>query len=123
MIRRINPILLFVRDFDRSLRFYRDALRLKVHSLEDVHEEYASFRVGDILFAIHGGHRRSTRGPVALHFEVADCRAAYRDLRQKGVRFTRLPEKMPWGSVTATFRDPDGNQLELTSPLRSRKVR
>jgi len=123
MIRRINPILLFVRDFERSLRFYKDVLGLKVQSLEDVHEEFASFRVGGIVFAIHGGHRRSGRGPVALHFEVADCRTAYRRLRRRGVRFPRPPEKMPWGSVTALFRDPDGNELELTSPSRSRPIR
>ncbi|MGQ0797757.1 MAG: VOC family protein [Methanobacteriota archaeon] len=123
MIRRINPILLFVRDFDRSLKFYRDMLGLKVQSLEDVHEEYASFRVGGIVFAIHGGHQRSGRGPVALHFEVDDCRGTYRALRKKGVRFTRPPEKMPWGSVTARLRDPDGNELEVTSPTKTRDVR
>jgi predicted enzyme related to lactoylglutathione lyase len=105
------------------LRFYRDALGLKVQSLEDVHEEYASFRVGGIVFAIHGGHRRSGRGPVALHFEVSDCRAAYRALRKRGVRFSSPPERMPWGSVTARFRDPDGNELELTSASESRNVR
>ena len=42
-----------------------------------------------------------------------DCRAAYEDLKGRGVEFTQDPEERPYG-VDAGFRDPSGNHLRLT---------
>lgn len=37
----------------------------------------------------------------------------YRSLTKKGVEFVRPPELEHWGGWVATFRDPDGNFLQL----------
>ena len=37
----------------------------------------------------------------------------YRELENKGVRFTMKPEKQPWGGFMALFLDPDGNIFYL----------
>jgi catechol 2,3-dioxygenase-like lactoylglutathione lyase family enzyme len=45
-----------------------------------------------------------------------DCRAAYEELRSRGVEFTETPEERPYG-IDAGFRDPSGNSLRLTQIL------
>ena len=45
MISRIEPILLFVRDFQRCLTFYRDVVGLLLKKQEGVHGEYVEFDV------------------------------------------------------------------------------
>jgi uncharacterized glyoxalase superfamily protein PhnB len=42
-----------------------------------------------------------------------DCRAAYEELKGRGVEFTEAPEERPYG-VDAGFRDPSGNSVRLT---------
>lgn len=43
-----------------------------------------------------------------------DVEATFRQLSQRGVEFTKEPEKQPWGTF-AMFKDPDGNQFVLSS--------
>jgi uncharacterized glyoxalase superfamily protein PhnB len=43
---------------------------------------------------------------------VADCRAAYAQLRERGVEFTQEPIDR-FGSVDAGFRDPAGNGWKM----------
>jgi predicted enzyme related to lactoylglutathione lyase len=42
-----------------------------------------------------------------------DCRAAYEELKSRGVEFTESPEERPYG-VDCGFRDPSGNSVRLT---------
>ena len=42
-----------------------------------------------------------------------DCRAAYEELKGRGVEFTEAPEERPYG-IDSGFRDPSGNSLRLT---------
>lgn len=116
MIARINPIILFVKDFVRSFSFYRDALGLKVESMEAVHGEFATFRVGDNVFGIHGGYKGRKGGPIDIHFETKDIRGTVRELKKRGVKFAGPIERMPWGVYETSFFDPDGNELDLTEP-------
>ena len=44
---------------------------------------------------------------------VDDCRAAYDELRARGVEFTDTPEQRPYG-IDCGFRDPSGNTFRLT---------
>jgi len=46
-----------------------------------------------------------------------DLDATYRELSERGVRFTELPRRMPWGGYEAQFADPDGNTFELVQRL------
>jgi predicted enzyme related to lactoylglutathione lyase len=115
MIRRINPVLLMVKDFRRSLEFYRDILGLKLISLEEVHEEFAAFEVGDITFAIHGGFEGRSGGaePIQIHFEVDDIRSTVKALEAKGVKFLAPIEEMPYNAYETAFEDPDGNRFDV----------
>jgi hypothetical protein len=48
-------------------------------------------------------------------FDTADCRAAYEELKAKGVEFTAPPKDQFYG-IEATFRDAAGNWFSLTQP-------
>jgi predicted enzyme related to lactoylglutathione lyase len=47
------------------------------------------------------------------HLGVADIHALHRSLSDEGVEFIRPPEKEGWGGWVATFKDPDGNIVQL----------
>lgn len=61
---------------------------------------------------------RSVAKPGFSHicFEVDDCEAEYRRLRNVGMRFNGPPLVMPSGGVFTYGRDPDGNIVELLQP-------
>jgi catechol 2,3-dioxygenase-like lactoylglutathione lyase family enzyme len=52
---------------------------------------------------------------TGLVLHTPDVRAAYEDLRARGVPFTGEPREDPWGA-SATFADPDGNGWVLMQP-------
>jgi len=113
MFTGISPIILFVKDFKKSLRFYRNILGLKLESMDSPDEEFATFRIGDLVFAIHGGYKGKRGGPINIHFVVEDIHSAVKKLRTRGVKFIGSIERMPWGAYQTTFVDPDGNQLDI----------
>lgn len=121
---------LLVRDFPAAFQFYRDTLGFATtFGAED--ENYADFETGGVALALFPrglmaeavGTMNTPAGgggqdPVALIFAVEDVDQAYRDLGARGVDFVTPPQDRPlWGIRTAHFRDPDGNLLEIYSPL------
>jgi predicted enzyme related to lactoylglutathione lyase len=47
------------------------------------------------------------------HLGVDDIHSEADRLGEAGVEFIRQPEQESWGGWVATFRDPDGNILQL----------
>ena len=116
MITGVVGITLWTDDLDRMLRFYRDVLRLPLHSFhEDV--GFAAFELGEIRFNIgrHAGVSGDSRDPLRVmpHLGVDDIHAEHARLAAAGVPFIRVPEREHWGGWVATFSDPDGNMLQL----------
>ena len=52
------------------------------------------------------------RHPATWTIETPDCRAAYAELKSRGVQFETDIEEYAWGYV-AVFVDPDGNRLQI----------
>jgi predicted enzyme related to lactoylglutathione lyase len=114
MTSSINPIILFVKEFDASLEFYEKKLGLRRISGEEPEEEFARFDVGGVVFALHGGYEGEVEeGNIALHFAVVDIRSEVKRLKAKGVKFSRRMRKMPWGAYQTSFVDPDGNEIDM----------
>jgi predicted enzyme related to lactoylglutathione lyase len=94
--------------------FYRDVLGLRVHSARP---HFVAFQVGAQRLSV--GTHSEVRGPakepvrVTVNLAVSDIQAAYRELQARGVAFVRPPEQEHWGGWVASFRDPDGNLLQL----------
>jgi catechol 2,3-dioxygenase-like lactoylglutathione lyase family enzyme len=132
---RIGNAQVWVHDQDEALDFYTKKLGMEVRA--DVSfPEMGSFRwlavgppgqtdFGLVLMAIPGPpmvdtetaeeiRRLMAKGFAGTVFLTTDdCRAAYEELRGRGVEFTEAPEDRPYG-IDAGFRDPSGNSFRLT---------
>ena len=115
MITGLVGITLWTDNLDRLFSFYHDLLRLPLHSR---HDDFAAFQVGENLrfnIGLHGAVRGPATDPyrVMAHFGVTDIHGEHQRLRQAGVEFIRPPEMEHWGGWIATFKDPDGNLLQM----------
>src|ERR1700732_3522850 len=114
-----NHAMIYVKDVERGLRFYRDLLGFKL--IEDFRYEgtpvYARLRApgGDGTIALHqaGPGASVSSDGVRLYFEVRDLDDFCRKLQQKGFYITQLPRMMPWGWRHAYLNDPDGHEIGL----------
>ena len=119
---------LLVKDYKTTFIFYRDALGLTPASgsEDDVYAEFqadggllALFQ-SDLMDAVVGASPSSPDGRdrAVLVFEVSQVDETVGQLQSKGVSFLTLPEdRAEWGIRTAHLRDPEGNLIEVYSPL------
>jgi catechol 2,3-dioxygenase-like lactoylglutathione lyase family enzyme len=130
MSQGVQVVGVYVRDQDEALAFYVEKLGFRVHTdvrngnyrwLTVQHPEQPSFQLG--LFApgppvLDAATAQAVSAIVAkgamppLVLVVDDCRAAYDQMRARGVEFTQEPEDR-LGSVDAGFRDPSGNGWKM----------
>ncbi|MGV9860855.1 VOC family protein [Gordonia sp. NPDC003425] len=54
---------------------------------------------------------------ITLDFLVDDVDALYPTLRHTVTEFVNEPTTMPWGNRSLLLRDPDGNLINLFTPL------
>jgi catechol 2,3-dioxygenase-like lactoylglutathione lyase family enzyme len=114
-----NHAMIYVKDVERGLRFYRDLLGFKL--IEDFRYEgtpvYARMRApgGNGTIALHqaGPGASVSSDGVRLYFEVRDLDDFCRKLQQKGFYITQLPRMMPWGWRHAYLNDPEGHEISL----------
>ena len=114
MITGVVGVTFWTDDLERMFRFYNDVLQLPLHSR---HPDFIAFELGELRFNI-GLHDRvagASKDPYRFmpHLGVADIHAVASRLAEAGVEFIRQPEQESWGGWVATFRDPDGNILQL----------
>lgn len=56
---------------------------------------------------------------LVLDFEVEDVDAQFARLRPKIADWVQGPKTMPWGNRSILFRDPDGNLINMFTPVRT----
>jgi len=126
---------LWVHDQDEALAFYTEKLGFEVRA-DVTMPEMGDFRwltvgppnqpdISIVLMAILGPplvdaetteqiRTLMSKGFAgAIFLTTDDCRAAYDELKSRGVEFTEEPEERPYG-IDAGFRDPSGNSFRLT---------
>jgi catechol 2,3-dioxygenase-like lactoylglutathione lyase family enzyme len=115
---KLDYITLMVEDMAKSREFYRDKLGLPVK--EDHGLDWCSFETGGTTLALHpareGGAKPHHR--FELFFSVDDIDREYEQLKAKGVKFTDKPVDQPYGWRTAHCTDPEGNVIEIGSPVK-----
>ena len=132
---KISTAQLWVHDQDEALAFYTQKLGWEVRS-DVTMAEMGNFRwltvapahqsdIEVVLMAIPGApvmddadaeqvRNLMSKGFAGTVFLTTDdCRAAYEDMKSRGVDFSEAPEERPYG-VDAGFRDPSGNSFRLT---------
>jgi catechol 2,3-dioxygenase-like lactoylglutathione lyase family enzyme len=114
-----NHAMVYAKDVQRALGFYRDLLGFKLVD-EFRHEGkpvYARLRApgGDGTIALHlaGPGTSLTSDGVRLYFEIRELEDFCRKLQAKGFYITQMPRMMPWGWRHAYLNDPDGHEISL----------
>ncbi|MGY0498624.1 VOC family protein [Nocardia sp. FBN12] len=67
-----------------------------------------------------GSARPADNHTAIIEFMVADVDADYRRLRDTVDDFVNEPTTMPWGNRSLLLRDPDGNLINLFTPVAAR---
>ena len=142
MIKDVRHIGIAVTDMEKSLKFYRDLLGLKIKSLVDEEGEFldnmlayenVKNRVAK-LYAKNGnalvelidsksyGNKKDrdffTIGTSHFAFTVDNLEKTYDYLVKNGVKFTAPPQQTPDGFAKVTFcEDPDGTLIELVEVI------
>lgn len=126
----VGVVGLFVRDQDEALDFYVQKVGFRVHTdirdgeyrwLTVQHPEQPSLQLG-LLTPGPATHDPATaqalrellaKGAMpGFVLYVDDCRAAWAQMRARGVEFIQDPEDR-FGNVDAGFRDPSGNEWKM----------
>ncbi len=115
MITGVVGITLWTDDLDRLFKFYHDLLRLPLHSN---HGDFIALQLGENMrfnLGWHSGVVGVAKDPYRImpHLEVDDIQGEHQRLTEAGVEFLRPPEQEHWGGWVATFKDPDGNILQM----------
>ena len=114
MITGVVGVILWTSNLDSLRTFYRDSLRLPLHS---DHGDFVVFRFGNMRLnlGLHDSVHGQTTEPyrIMINLGVDDIHAEHNRLVDAGVVFIRPPERESWGGWVATFQDPDGNPLQL----------
>jgi len=112
--------ILFVSDLDRSIRFYRDALGLKLASDD---RDQADFDGGGIRLTLHQAHSDAphhsppTRvGSVRLGFHVDRLDPVHDRLIRADTRCLQPPETR-MGVRMALYEDPDGFHFTVAADV------
>ena len=116
MFDRLDYVIVMVSDMDRSVRFYRDQLgiRLRFES-----PDWSEFETGPTVLALHGGGTvggRSERmaGTASIGFQVSNLQDTYEELKRKGVTFLMSPtDRGEEGIKLAVCLDPDGLPVSI----------
>ena len=142
MIKDVRHVGIMVSDMEKSLKFYRDLLGLKVKSLVDEEGEFLDNMLAHEnvknkvakLYAKNGNalieliDSRSyankkdrdffTIGASHFALTVDDLEKTYDYLVKNGVKFTAPPQQTPDRFAKVTFcEDPDGTPIELVEVI------
>ena len=119
----LQDIVVFVRDLDRSLRFYVEQLGFELISDKRVTSDGLGWievappdgsanlalvvpKPDSPEYKLIGGYRW-------VLFMTEDVQAKYHEWSQRGVHFASPPETATWGGTYTRFEDPDGNGFGL----------
>ena len=144
MIKDVRHIGIVVSDMEKSLKFYRDLLGLKIKSLVNEEGEFLDNILAhknvknkvaklvteqgnalvELIDSRSYGNKKDrdffTIGASHFAFTVDDLEKTYDYLVKNGVKFTAPPQQTPDGFAKVTFcEDPDGTPIELVQVINS----
>jgi predicted enzyme related to lactoylglutathione lyase len=114
----LNPItvntILYCREWEEMVRFYRDRLRLPVTF---ANEWFMEFRLAhNTRLSIADERRSSVKSAagkgITLALEVAQIEPAHRQMQNIGLKPSAI-RRHPWNARVFRLFDPEGNRLEV----------
>jgi len=120
MIKAIKLATVPVRDHDRALKFWTEAVGLQVvtdqqfgKGMRWIELQIPGAQTRLALFTPPGAE--NLIGTMSnLSFMSDNVERTHQELAAKGVEFAKKPTKESWGT-SAIFKDPDGNSFNLSS--------
>ena len=121
-------VIIYHEDMEAARRFYEDILKLQIR--EVTYDWFIGYWISNkhemTLCVSSSPDERATWGAngkgVVIDFVIDDVDQAYENLVQQGVEFVEPPTDKPWGLRTASFLDPAGYTLTITSYLPGGKL-
>ena len=116
-------VIIYHEDMGAAREFYESTLGLELR--EATYDWFVGYWVSEkhemTLCVSTSPEERMAWGAagkgVVIDFVVPDVDEAYARLTGRGVRFVEPPTDKPWGLRTASFLDPGGYTLTITSYL------
>lgn len=126
-VKAIDHVTLVVSDLERSREFYAGLLGMDEKPRPDFGFPGAWFQAGTTQ--IHLNIQSDEAGPAGLRYDaksitralhvafvVEDANQSAELLRSRGVEIIAGPRNRPDGAIQLYILDPDGHQIEITSP-------
>ena len=117
----LHFIMIFVRDQERSLRFYLDRLGFRLVVDEpvaggrwiEVAPPDGSASIALALAAPGTWAEKLAGRDTQIYFITEDVQAKFDELSARGVHFQFPPKQPEWGGIFTRFEDVDGNSFGL----------
>jgi predicted enzyme related to lactoylglutathione lyase len=115
MLRGVANVWVPVEDIERAIGFYGETLTFSVIKRDG---PWAEIDANGLNIGLNGREPQGARtggGPVITFRPEGGLEAAVEDLKERGVEFPAEISEHEWGRV-ATFKDSEGNDLQLYEP-------
>ncbi len=112
MLTGVASVAVLVKDAKKSAEWYRDKLGFEVST----QGHWVTAKPKGSKVVLHLCEKNSDWGAdlpggnTGIVIESDDQEKTYRELKSRGVTFSKELKKEPWGMV-ARFKDPDGNEF------------
>lgn len=121
-IMRLRNVLIAVNDIDRAIRFYKEIFGLQVILNQDgnvILSEGLVLQDAKIWQQFLDKELISKNNMMELYFEEADIEGFVKKLEESDFEIEYVNEIMThsWGQKVVRFYDPDGNLIEVGSPM------
>lgn len=116
----LNQVTISSTNVAKATEFYK---KLGLRLIVDALPRYVRFECpdGDATFSIHHVEKLSENNNITLYFENENLDATVKELQEKGIEFTSLPEDKSWNWREAHLKDVDGHHLILFKAGEDRK--
>ena len=124
MNQHLHLVTLGVKNYQASKKFYMETLGWKPAS--NSNDDITFFQAGGIVLSIYPREKLAEDalispegngfGGFTLAYNAqseAEVDETIRDLKSKGVKILKEPQKVFWGGYSSYFADPDGNCWEV----------
>lgn len=107
----VERVILYVRDTERSARWYAETLGLAARHKEP---GWVELETKGVTLCLHGGREGGRlKDPASVGFRVDDFDATWRSLKLREVPGLGEPFSPCAGVRCLSFEDPDGNHLGI----------
>ncbi len=119
---KLKNVLITVEDIDRSVAFYKELFGLRVLVDNDGHiimTEGLVLQQRDIWAGFLEREVTPKSNCTELYFEESDIEGFVQKLEASGLEFEYVNRLMThyWGQTVVRFYDPDGNLIEVGTPM------